>query len=546
MAMKVTNNSPSIGYISWSNVSISYMGSVYAIANGSTDFIYIYWKYSDPLNFYGSDVFPTLGPDDLLVFLNKNGIHVKVPNTTIIDGSLIVPESILTDALAANVITSEKIATGAITASTVAADAIGATAIAADAIGAGHIAAGAIQAEHISAGAITAGTLAADAVGAGVIAAGVIVGDNLVSGTITATQIAAGTITAASGIIANAAIGTAQIIDGAITTAKIGSAQITTATIADAAITNAKISSLDATKITTGTLNAGRIGANSITSDKISVTSLAAINANLGNITAGSLKSVSIEGATITSTGTNGQVKMTSDYISSQQDIYNAVGYEVKLSKGEVNLYDYNNSLEYNRTQLTPYSLSFYYPAYDVYGNKSYPYSASIATSNLSRTIQLRPYTGGGVEITKGSLAVNEIISYGYDTPAFPNGISGGTASSPAAVNFPNGIQNGAWINAGYGNGWSTYNTAYHPAGYMKTANEMVALRGAIKGGTISSTLGAFQLPVGMRPSKDMTFLGVDYNNNSCAIYVRATGYVCIGSGDNRYISLEGVRFFTS
>lgn len=249
MAMQVLNNSPSIGKIAWTGVSISYKGQVYAIANGNTDFFYIYWKYSDPTGFYGSDTFPTLGPDDLLVFLNKNGVHVKVPNTTIIDGSLIVPESILTDAIGANAITSGKIAAGAVTASVIAADAVGATAIAANAIQAGHIAANAVTAGTVAADAIGAGAIAAGAILAEHISANIITGSMLVTDTITAREIAAGTITAASAIIANSTIGTAQIIDSAITTAKIGDAQIT----------NAKISSLDATKITTGVLDAARV-----------------------------------------------------------------------------------------------------------------------------------------------------------------------------------------------------------------------------------------------------------------------------------------------
>jgi hypothetical protein len=116
MAMQVKNNTPQAGYIQWSDVNISYKGQVHRIADGSTNFIYVFWKYSDPTSFYGSNAFPTLGDDDLLVFLNKSGIHVKVPTATVLDGSLIVPESILTDALSANVITSEKIATDSINA----------------------------------------------------------------------------------------------------------------------------------------------------------------------------------------------------------------------------------------------------------------------------------------------------------------------------------------------------------------------------------------------------------------------------------------------
>lgn len=149
--MQVFNNSPSAGFIRWSDVSISYKGQVYKIADGSTDFIYVYWKYSDPLSFYGSDVFPTLSADDLMVFLNKNGIHVKVPTATVLDGSLIVPESILTDALSANVVTADKIASNAITTDKLSANSVGAGVIASNAVLSDHIKAGQIKTTHISA-----------------------------------------------------------------------------------------------------------------------------------------------------------------------------------------------------------------------------------------------------------------------------------------------------------------------------------------------------------------------------------------------------------
>ncbi|KYD09646.1 hypothetical protein [Saccharococcus caldoxylosilyticus] len=158
--MIVQDNTPSVGYISWSNVKIAYKGQVYNIADGYTNLPFVYWKYSDPNYFYASNSYPTwLTDDDLLVFLNKNGIHLTVPNTTIIDGSLIVPESILTNALAANAVTAEKIAAGAITASKIAADAVGAQAIAAGAVLAEHINVDSLSAISANLGTVTAGEM---------------------------------------------------------------------------------------------------------------------------------------------------------------------------------------------------------------------------------------------------------------------------------------------------------------------------------------------------------------------------------------------------
>ena len=154
--MQAFHNTPTLGYIAWQDVHIQYKGTTYSIPNGNTNKRFVIWKYADPDCFYGSDEFPTLGPEDLLVFLNKNGTYAIVPKTQIVDGSLIVSDSIMTDALAANSVTTEKIAAGAITADLIAANAIGAGAIAAGAITADEIAAGVIATAHLAALAVTA------------------------------------------------------------------------------------------------------------------------------------------------------------------------------------------------------------------------------------------------------------------------------------------------------------------------------------------------------------------------------------------------------
>lgn len=162
--MNVYDNTPSQGYISWSNVNISYKGQTYQIADGNTNLTYIYWKYADPDSFYGSNTYPTLTDDDILVFVNKDGVHLTVPNTTVLDGSLLVPESVVANALAANSVTTEKIVAGAITTTTIAANAVGANQIAASAITTDKLAAGAVNTSKIASNAITADKIAAGAI----------------------------------------------------------------------------------------------------------------------------------------------------------------------------------------------------------------------------------------------------------------------------------------------------------------------------------------------------------------------------------------------
>lgn len=49
--MQVTDNTPSTGYIAWSDVHISYMGQTYTIPDGNTNYIYTYWLYAQPTEF---------------------------------------------------------------------------------------------------------------------------------------------------------------------------------------------------------------------------------------------------------------------------------------------------------------------------------------------------------------------------------------------------------------------------------------------------------------------------------------------------------------
>ena len=91
----ILNNTPSPGYIQWSSVNIQYNGVSYAIADGYTNYTYVYWLAASPGTFVVSDTFPALTAADVLVFLNKSGIAMVVPSATILDGGLIVPGSVM-------------------------------------------------------------------------------------------------------------------------------------------------------------------------------------------------------------------------------------------------------------------------------------------------------------------------------------------------------------------------------------------------------------------------------------------------------------------
>lgn len=111
----IADNTPMVGFISWSGVKIVYKGVEYEVMDGSTDKLYVWWDFDYPTIMQTAQTLPTMTDDDVLVFLNKNGTHLVVPKATVVDGSLLVSESVLTDALAANAVTAIKLAANAVT-----------------------------------------------------------------------------------------------------------------------------------------------------------------------------------------------------------------------------------------------------------------------------------------------------------------------------------------------------------------------------------------------------------------------------------------------
>lgn len=155
MSFTVTANSPSAGHIAWAGVHLVYNGVDYAIANGSTNQKFVFWRLATPGVFQTSNTHPSLTKDDAIVFLNKSGVPISVLTATAMDGDLVVP--------------------GTVTATAIATDAIAASHIQSDAVQARHIIAGAITAEKIAVtqlsaisanlGTMTAGNFTLDATG---------------------------------------------------------------------------------------------------------------------------------------------------------------------------------------------------------------------------------------------------------------------------------------------------------------------------------------------------------------------------------------------
>lgn len=141
-ATTISHNKPTAGSISWTAFNIAYDGKNYTVPAGNSAARYVWWSYNNGVSpaLKTADVLPELSPDDMLLFLNKKGIGLLLPDAGVVEGSLIVDETIYANAIAANQ--------------------IGATHITADAIETKHIQAGAVTAEQLSVGTVSANLVA--------------------------------------------------------------------------------------------------------------------------------------------------------------------------------------------------------------------------------------------------------------------------------------------------------------------------------------------------------------------------------------------------
>lgn len=127
------------------------------------------------------------------------------------------------------------------------------------------------------------------------LAANSVTAEKIVTASITTTKLAAGAVIAEK--IAAGAIGTEKLAALAVTAEKIASGSITTEKLAALSVTTAKLAAeaIVAEKISAGAITTAKIAASAVTAEKISVKELSAIAANLGTVTAGTLRGGTIE-----------------------------------------------------------------------------------------------------------------------------------------------------------------------------------------------------------------------------------------------------------
>ncbi|MBO1002668.1 phage tail spike protein [Pseudogracilibacillus auburnensis] len=179
-------------------------------------------------------------------------------DTVYIDGGNIYANTITANEIATGTITANELASNSITAAKIASNAITAAKIQANAVTSAKIAADAVTAAKIAANSISSNMIATAGLDAGVVKFGTMSGERIATRTIAANRIATGTLTAN------------ELASNSVTAVKIASNAVT----------------------------ADKIAANAVTAGKISVNNLSAITANLGTVTAGTLRTVRLEGAT--------------------------------------------------------------------------------------------------------------------------------------------------------------------------------------------------------------------------------------------------------
>lgn len=140
-----TNNSPSAGYVAWTDCHVVYQGTDYTISNSSTSNKYIYWVSATPSSFQTSNTKPSLGANDCLVAVNESGsaVVVLVPGK-MRSGAYLMDGTVGTNEIGSSAVTSAKLA--------------------ASAVGSSHISDGAVVSNKIADGAVVGSKIGAGAV----------------------------------------------------------------------------------------------------------------------------------------------------------------------------------------------------------------------------------------------------------------------------------------------------------------------------------------------------------------------------------------------
>ena len=122
----------------------------------------------------------------------------------------------------------------------------------------------------------------------------------------------------------------------------------------------------------------------------------------------------------------------------------------------------------------------------------------------------------------------------------YPTSANTGTSWGVHAIRAT-GFVTETWITPTMLNGWIVYDGGFNQPGYYKDKNGMVHLRGLIKNGTVGAA--AFTLPTGYRPASQELMNAITFGEVNARVDIATTGNVVITSGNNLWLSLDGIKF---
>ena len=177
----MTNNSPSAGYVAWTDLHVVYNGTDTTITNGNSNKKYLWWSPTvTPTVLQSSDTKPVLGVGEVLLFTNTAGTHkVMLSDTNASLPSVLANGAVDTSSIIANAVTTNEIGPGAVTSTELGNNAVIAAKILDGAVTTLKIGNKAVTTTQLGDNAVTSGQLGGNAVTAGKIASGAINNSNV-------------------------------------------------------------------------------------------------------------------------------------------------------------------------------------------------------------------------------------------------------------------------------------------------------------------------------------------------------------------------------
>lgn len=169
-------------------------------------------------------------------------------------------------------------------------------------------------------------------------------------------------------------------------------------------------------------------------------------------------------------------------------------------------------------------------------------------TNTTSMFVLPSNYAADGYDIYPSACSVGSAVQLTTTGYMQARGIPCNGYLSTQLMWWPSGTT--GWSTPALGSGWTRYSATYSNAQYKKGSDNIVSLRGLIKGGTTTSGTVLFTLPSGYRPLENLLCTTITYDSSQSSgagarIDVNANGQVIVREGVlNAWVSLAGCDFY--